>query len=180
MEAQYSRGQKIAKKVQKRMKIKSQETSKTVLCKGSSRNRSVCHQCGNSAPSVLLLENRPLEPGSRYISTKLEEYKGICISSFYLVGQVMKKNPERAGKPSSNSPSTAISSMVSKPVADIQKRSNFGAKVGKTFKKPSSKKSLISPKQLSAVCDMEKNIEFCGWCFEKNIDPFGCSLASVL
>ena len=45
--------------------------------------------------------------------------------------------------------------MVSKPAADVQKRSIFGAKVDKTVKKPSRERSLISPKQLSAVCDMD-------------------------
>ena len=43
-EAQYSSGQVISKKGQQSMEIKSQDISKTVLCKGWSRNKSVCHE----------------------------------------------------------------------------------------------------------------------------------------
>ena len=50
--AQYSSGKR-----QQRIKIKSQDISETVLCKGLSRNRSICHQCDNSVPSVLFLKN---------------------------------------------------------------------------------------------------------------------------
>ena len=103
--------------------------------------------------------------------------------------------------------------MVSIPVADAHKKSDFAAKVAKPFKKSSRGTSLISPKQLSAVGGMDsirgkllaegispESAEliaqsrrqgtksyyesawrkFCGWCSGKKIDPFGCSLASVL
>ena len=77
--AQYSSGQGILKKGQQQPEIKSQDISETVLYKGSSRNRSVCHQSDNSALSILLLENRPFESGNRCISTNLEESKGRII-----------------------------------------------------------------------------------------------------
>ena len=64
-EAQYSSRQGISKKGQQQMEIKPQDISETVLCRWSSRNGSVCHESDNSAPCVLLLENRPLEPGNR-------------------------------------------------------------------------------------------------------------------
>ena len=90
-EAQYSSRQGTLKKGQQRMEVKPQDTSEAVLCKGSSRNRSVCHQSDNSAPSVFLLEKRHLEPGKRCISTKLEESKDISFLPFSLVIRVLKE-----------------------------------------------------------------------------------------
>ena len=145
-ETQYSSGQGISKKGQQQMEIKSQDVSETVLCKGSFRNRSVCQQNDNSARSVLLLRNRPLESGNRCISTKLEESKGICISPLFPSGSSSEKSPERASKPFSNCASMAVTSLVSTPVADVHKKSDFVAKVaklGKTVKKSSWEKSLI-------------------------------------
>ena len=134
------------------METKSQDISETVLCKGSSRNRSVCHQSDNSVPCVLLLGNRPLDSGNRCISTKL---KGICISPLFPSGSSSEESPKRASKPSSNCPSMAVTSMVFVPVADLHKKSDFVAEVEKPFKKSSRGKSLISPKQLSAVVGID-------------------------
>ena len=66
--AQYSSG-----KGQQRIKIQSQDISETVLCKGLSRNSSVCHQGNNSVSSVLLLKNGRLGSVKRCILTRLEE-----------------------------------------------------------------------------------------------------------
>ena len=90
-EVQYSSGQGISKKGQEQMKIKYQNISERLLHKGSSRNRSVCHQSDNSAPSVFFFEKRPLQSGNRCISPKLDKSKGICISPFSLVDQILKK-----------------------------------------------------------------------------------------
>ena len=79
------------KRGQWRMEIKCQDISETVLCKGSSRNRNVCHQSDNSAPTLLLLENRSLDSGKRCISTNLEESKGICISPLFPSGSSSEK-----------------------------------------------------------------------------------------
>ena len=89
--AQYSSGQRISRKGQQKMEIKSKDISETVLCKGSSRNRCVCHQSNNSHLSVLLLENRLLESGNRCISIKLEESKGICFSPLFPNGASSEK-----------------------------------------------------------------------------------------
>ena len=154
-EAQYSSGQVISKKGQQSMEIKSQDISKTVLCKGWSRNKSVCHESDNSHSNVV----------------------------------------------------------VSMAVVDVNKKSNFFAKVVKPFKKSSRGKSLISPKQPSAVGGVDSIwvkfladgiwqesvepiapsrrqgtkfhcesvwIKFRGWFFGEKVNPFGCFLASVL
>ena len=154
-EAQYSSRQGISKKGPQRIEIKPQDISETVLCNASPRNRSFYHQSGNSALSVTLLENRTLEPGSRCISTKLGESKGICNSILFPSRSSSEESTERAGKPSSNCTSMAVTSMVSMPAIDVHKKSNFVAKVAKPFKKSSRGKSLISPKQLSAVGGMD-------------------------
>ena len=134
------------------MEIKSKDISETVLCKGSSRNRCVCHQSNNSHPSVLLLENKPLESGNGCISIKLEESKGICFSPLSPNGASPEKNSKRASKLSFNCTGMAITSMVSMPVADVRKKSNFVAKKAKQY---SRGKFLISPKELSVVGGMD-------------------------
>lgn len=63
-EARYFSGQDILKKGQQPMEIKPY-ISETVLCKGSSRNKSFYRQSDNSVPRVLLLGNKPLESGSK-------------------------------------------------------------------------------------------------------------------
>ena len=133
------------------MEIKSQYISETTLCKESSRNRSVCHQSKNSAPSVHLLENRPLESGNKCISTKLEESKGTCISPLFPSGSSSKKSPERASKPSSSCIQAWYPCLLHISI----KNQNFVAKVAKLFKKYSRRKSLISPKQIYAVGGMD-------------------------
>ena len=212
-EAQYFSGQDILKKGQQRMEIKPYDISETVLCKASSRNKSFYRKSDNSAPRVLLLGNKPLESGSKYISTKLGESKGICFSPLFSSWSISEKNPERASKPYINCTSMAVASMVSMPVADVHTKSNFVAKIGKLFQISNKGKLLISPKHLSASGGMgsiHENLlaeeilqesaeliaqsrrqgtkshyksawrEFCGWCSGKKIDPFRCSLASVL
>ena len=153
--AQYSSGQGISRKGQQKMKIKSKDISETVLCKGWSRNRCVSHQSNNSHLTVLLLENRPLESGNGCISIKLEESKGICFSPLFPNGASSEKNSKRASKLSFNCTGMAVTSMVSMPVADVHKKSNFVAKKAKRFKKYSRGKFLISPKELYVVGGMD-------------------------
>ena len=72
---------------------------------------------------------------------------------FSLMGPVLK-SPERASKPSSNYINMVVTSIVSIPVANIYKKSDFVAKVAKPFKKFDRGKSLINPKKLTAVVSM--------------------------
>ena len=71
------------------------------------------------------------------------------------MGRVLKKNSKRASKLSFNCTGMAITSMVSMPVADVHKKSNFVAKKAKRFKQYSRGKFLISPKELSVVGGMD-------------------------
>ena len=78
----------------------------------------------------------------------------MCVCPLFPSGSSSEKSPERASKPSSNYINMAVTSIVSMPVADIHKKFDFVAKVAKPFKIFRRERSLINPKELSAVGGM--------------------------
>ena len=83
-----------------------------------------------------------------------ENLKVVCVSPRFPSGSSSEKSPERANKPSSNYFNMAVTNIVSMPVADIHKKFDFVAKVAKLFEIFRRGRSLINPKELSAVGGM--------------------------
>ena len=83
----------------------------------------------------------------------------MCVSPLFPSASSSEKSSERASKPSSNYINMTVTSIVSMPVADIHKKFDFVAKVAKAFKRFRRGRSLINPKELSAVGGMAGILE---------------------